>query len=85
MKAYSGCCPYCGHIWKGMSRRATWDYFMKHCKDTKNHPTVEPYLARVTDAEYWLWKFNPDQGRLEQIERHALTDIIPIIRNIPPH
>jgi hypothetical protein len=71
MRPYKAVCSICGHIRYGISRKEAWDYMMRHCRETPNHPQAEPYLIPVTPFRYWLWKFNPDRGRLEQLERQA--------------
>lgn len=71
MKPYKAVCPFCGHIEYGISRKDAQSRHFSHSRATKNHPQVEPYLIAVAPLRYWLWKFNPDRGRLEQLERQA--------------
>lgn len=86
MKPYKGVCPECGHQHYGYSRQEAWDYFMRHCAETRNHPVVEPILLRIDTVRYWFWKFSPDKGGIEQRERHAIPEAMKRIenaRNIP--
>lgn len=84
MKPHRARCAFCGHIWYGYSRQEAWDYMMRHCHETPNHPIIEPYLVAIEPMRYWFWKFSDDKGRIEQIERHAVPDAMRRIEEYSP-
>jgi len=75
MKPYKAVCPFCGDIFYGYDRQHAYDQCLRHCRDTKNHPQVEPYLIRITSLRFWLYKASEDKERIKQIERHAASRI----------
>ena len=83
MRPYRAKCPECGHIWYFYSRKDAYNGMLRHCKEAHPQRIVEPYLTQISEFRYWLWKFNPDKGKLEQIARHAGKTAVEHIRNIP--